>query len=235
MQPDPYRYAIFFSPPPHSPWWDAGNQWLGRACTSAAAQAAWSTDPSHADLLTQLTCEPRRYGWHATIKAPFALALGESHAGLRDGLQAFCDRHAAFSLPPLRVGGLGRFLALLPVYESAQLQELATACVTQLHRYAAPLSSAELERRRGRGALNSAQESLLMKWGYPWVLENFRFHFSLTGDLDGIPDEARQAVLRAAAETFHALPDVHFDRLSLFAEPHKGGDFLLLEQMELRG
>ena len=48
--------------------------------------------------------------------------------------------------------------------------------------FARPPGAAELERRRKAG-LSAAQEKMLLRWGYPYVLDEFRFHLTLTGRL----------------------------------------------------
>lgn len=130
-------------------------------------------------------------------------------------------------------------MALRPVADDPHLQALAARCVTELQPLAEPLSESELARRRQAAFLTPEQDHMLQRWGYPWVLEHFQFHFSLTGALRdwAVPQEdaALHAVLEAARVHFQDLPACTVDCVSIFAEPEKGGDFVLLEQLELRG
>lgn len=51
-----------------------------------------------------------------------------------------------------------------------------------LDRFRAPVSGAERARRRNAG-LSPPQEALLAQEGYPKVMEEFRFHMTLTAQL----------------------------------------------------
>lgn len=238
MKPEPssspYRCAIYFAPAVGSTWHLRGSQWLGRDAASGAALPQPDVPGLAQARLQQLTAAPRRYGWHATLKAPFTLAPGRSLDDLRQALQALAGQVPRFALPLLEPVLLDGFLALCPASECAALDAIAATCVTQLQPLAAPLDEAELARRRA-GGLSAREDALLQRWGYPWVLEAFRFHFSLTGPLEGVGAPERQALLAAAQAQFGPLAPCAFDHLSLFVEPRKGADFQLLEQVELRG
>jgi hypothetical protein len=135
----------------------------------------------------------------------------------------------------MQVQDLGHFLALVPRHESAELQAVADACVTELHSLAAPLSDAELARRR-KSKLSAREDALLLQWGYPYVLEAFRFHCSLTGPMalaGNLTPAQRQSVAAAAAQWFTGLPTLRFDNLALVAEPTPGADFVVLQQFSL--
>lgn len=212
------RHALYFAPAPGSAWWQAGSQWLGRCAATGQALAQPTVPDIPPDTLARLTATPARYGWHATLKAPFVLAPGTPRGTLGTRLAVLCQQFAAFELPPLTVTHLGNFLALVPASESSTLQSVANACVTQLHDLAAPLPPAELARRR-QGGLNTRQDELLQTWGYPHVLEQFRFHFSLTGPLTHEPPEVCEALRAGATAWFAALPACPFDAVSVFVEP----------------
>jgi Protein of unknown function (DUF1045) len=181
----------------------------------------------------QLTAAPRRYGWHATLKAPFSLAQGVSETALRVSVGHLAQSLSAFDMPALEVVQLDDFLALTPDSESANLVAAATACVTQLHHCAAALGGADLQRRRAAG-LTARQDALLVRWGYPYVEEEFRFHCSLTGSLSQLSAHQIEAVEQAAKAFFVTLPTLRFHTLALFVEPTPGADFMLLEHFKLR-
>jgi len=227
-----HRYAVYFAPRAHSPWWLAGSRWLGRCAARGEPLPQPPVPGLSAPELHQWTKAPRRYGWHATLKAPFALAPGADEAQLRASLRALAAEFEAFSLPPLKVAMLDDFLALVPDGDAQAIETLAAACVTRLQPLAAPLAPAELERRRAAG-LTPEEDALLLRWGYPFVLERFRFHLSLTGSLKDAAPAAVEALKEAARHRFDALPACRVDSLSLFVEPRPGSDFMLVEQMEL--
>ncbi|MPN05507.1 hypothetical protein SDC9_152758 [bioreactor metagenome] len=185
------------------------------------------------DEFLRMTAEPRRYGWHATLKAPFRLAEGCDLADVLAGVQSICSGRAPFALPSLQVTRMGNFLGLRPRHASSALDALAADCVRQLQPLAAPLSDDELARRR-RAGLTPEQDALLQSWGYPWVLNHFRFHLSLTGPLDTVPSEQIQSVMHEATRHFYQLPVCVIDSVSVFAEPTEGADFRLIEQIRFQ-
>lgn len=173
------RYAIYYAPPAEAGWSRFGTRWLGWDLETG-------TEVPHPDVpvldIAAITAVPRKYGLHATMKPPMRLAPGTT----LDGMQAACERLAATQRPVtldgLEIARLGRFLALRPVGDTAALDGLAAACVTQLDSFRAAAPEQELERRRAAG-LTDAQEANLRQWGYPYVLDQFRFHITLTGKL----------------------------------------------------
>jgi hypothetical protein len=187
-----------------------------------------------------LTSAPRRYGWHATLKAPFTLAAHATPDMLLKAVQQLASRLQSFDMPALQVTRLGDFLALAPQTRSSAIDALAQACVLDLHDFAEPLSEAELQRRR-KSRLTPEEDALLLRWGYPHVLDHFRFHCSLTGPLNGshngsltaLDDRAITAVQDAAQAYFGVLPPHRFDNIGVFVEPVAGGDFALLQQFPL--
>ena len=228
-----HRYAIYFAPLPDTPWWQAGSAWLGRcAITQMILPQPVIAGVSDTELLA-LTAAPRRYGWHATLKAPFALRNGADVQTLREALQSLAQEMVGFDMPPLQAACLDDFLALVPQGNCDSLHAVAQACVTKLHTLAAPLSPAELQRRR-KANLSSEQDALLLRWGYPYVMEHFRFHCSLTGSLRGVKAQQVHALEDAAQAWFGTLPRCRFDSLALFAEPAPGADMVLVEHMRLK-
>jgi hypothetical protein len=224
------RHAVYWVPPAGSAWADAGARWLGR-CIDGGAPAAQPVPEAEAATFAALTAQPRRYGWHATLRAPFRLADGCTPRELLGALRALADALAPFELPELAPRRLGDFLALCPTRPCASLQELAAACVTQLQPCAAPPGAADIARR---GALTARQHELLLRWGYPYVLEEFRFHMSLS---DGGCSEAELEHLEQIARPwFAALPQpLRVEALAWCVEPRPGAPFLRIASLPLAG
>lgn len=229
----PYRCAVYFVSDIHSAWWQAGSAWLGRCAATGLPLA----QPSLVGISRQeqwaLTADPRRYGWHATLKAPFKLAPSENLKSVMTALQELANTLTAFDLPALQVSTKGGFMALRPVGDLSRINSTAAVCVKDLHRLAKPLSESDLARRR-QAPLSPEQDRLMLAWGYPYVLDEFEFHLSLTQKLDGISDAMRATWLQAAQAHFAPLGICRFDRLALFVEPERGADFVLFDQVALR-
>ena len=226
-----HRHAAYFSPAPGSQAWLLGTQWLGRCPHSGQAltqpkPAGWEPED-----FAQRTRDPRRYGWHATLKAPFTLASECNTDTLRSGfLGVAAGAGAPFTLH-LELARLGNFLALVPRQPCAALQALADACVRQLHPFAAPLPPTEIS-RRSRGGLSARQQDMLALWGYPYVMQDFAFHLTLTGSLDGLSaDQVTQLVQHATNWFAPLLSDgQQIDAVSWFAEDAPGADFRWVER-----
>lgn len=234
--PAAHRYAVYFAPRPDSQAWRDGSRWLGRCAATRQSMPQPHIDGVRPEDFQGLTAAPRRYGWHATLRAPFALAPDVDAASLRAAVGALASTLQPFAMPSLQVARIDDFLALVPVSShpaTARLQEVAAACVTQLQPLAAPLSASELARRRS-GGLTPRQDALLQRWGYPFVLEMFRFHISLTGALSQADLATVVAVHAAALAFFVDLPTITFDSLALFAEPAPGADFVLVEHVAMQ-
>jgi len=228
----PYRCAIYFVPEVHSAWWQAGSAWLGRCAATGQSLAQPRLSDISPEAQWATTSDPRRYGWHATLKAPFQMLSGEDVASVVSSLHALAKTLPAFDLPALQVSKQDGFLALRPVGDVSRINSTAAACVKALHRLAAPLSEADVARRR-QAALSPEQDRLLLAWGYPYVFDEFQFHLSLTGRLDGMSEAEQTAWQGAAQAHFHDLPVCRFDRLALFVEPTPGADFQWVDQVEL--
>lgn len=224
------RYAIYYAPEP-GPLADFTARWLGW-------DAASGTRRDHPDLpglprpVSKITAQPRKYGFHGTLKPPFALAAGSSRGQLEDDLGTLANRLAPVTLDGLSLARLGGFLALVPDGDSNALAALAAACVRALDRHRAALSDAALARRRGAG-LTPAQDENLVRWGYPYVMDEFRFHLTLTGRLPRAESEAVEKVLAPLLAPRLPRPFV-VRQLCLFGEA-LDGFFHILSRHPLRG
>ena len=224
------RHAIYFAPPAASPLARFAAAWLGWDPETGAAP-----DPPALPGLPRpraaLTEAPRRYGFHATLKPPFRLAAGTDAAALDAAAAALAASHPPASRSRLRLASLWGFLALVADEPPAELATLANACVTRLDRFRAAPDADELARRRA-GGLDPAAEANLVRWGYPWVLDRFRFHMTLTGPLAADELGPVQRALDEALAPLLAAP-LPVTEICHFAEPADGG-FRVLARHPLR-
>lgn len=226
------RYAIYFSPPPDSPWWEFGSRWLGRDAQRDIDLPQPVLTQIDAAGLRTITASPRRYGFHATLKAPFALREGHTLADLQARMQALARALTPLALGPLRTTALGDFVALVPSAPTGALAQLAAACVTDLDDLRQPLSAADVA-RRDADRLDARGQELLQRYGYPHVLERFRLHFTLTGPVEPpMAQRVVQAVEDLVAHLNASAPLV-LDRLCLFVEPAPGQAFRHIADAEL--
>ena len=223
------RYALYFAPAAGSRLESFGNRWLGRdAETGAPLEQPW-LDGLDGARLRRLTEAPRHYGFHGTLKPPFRLAEGKSEAELQRALGAFASRQEPITLPALRLQEIGDFLALTPRSPVPALSVLADACVTEFDSYRARPEQSELAKRREAG-LSLRQEELLARWGYPYVLDEFRFHLSLTGPIDDAAERGRLMSLLMPLLTPVLAEPVPVRELCLFGQPDRATPFRLVRR-----
>lgn len=225
------RYAVYYAPPDGSALAEFGASWLGWD----AARAQERVQPALDGLTrpaSEVTGRPRNYGFHGTLKPPFRLRGGTTRDGLEAEIDQLAGRIAPFQMPRLSVAALGGFVALVPEGDVSALRDLAAACVMDLDQFRARPGEAELARRR-QTSLSDGQEAMLSRWGYPYVLDEFRFHMTLSGPLSRHDQKSVVAALEPVlTPLLHArLPA---EELCLFGEAGDGR-FHILRRFALTG
>lgn len=230
----PPRYAIYAAPEEDSGLARFGSAWLGRDAAGNETAGPPVLAGAAPERLREITALPRHYGFHATLKPPFPLAAGRSPDDLLRAVQDFACGRRPVAVAGLRLAEIGRFLALVPAGGGGELKRLAASCVKTFDPFRAPATAEEIKRRKERG-LTPAQENLLRRWGYPYVLEEFRFHFTLTGPLADKAEKARLARgLAAVTEKFRRLP-FRVKSICVFFQPSPARPFSLLKRFALGG
>ena len=225
------RYAIYFAAGSDSALTRFGAELLG--------YDAYTGDelPFPADALRiapdwrDVTSDPRKYGFHATLKAPMALAPGKTEADLMAACAAFAG--TARPTPAIRpiVDSISGFIAVIPAEPVDALQQLAADCVREFDSFR-PALTAEDRARRKPEKLSERQRDYLDRWGYPYVMEEFRFHMTLTGRLDA---ERRGPILQMLRERFAALrlDALTIDRIALFRQDDATARFRVIGEWAL--
>lgn len=223
------RYGIYYAPPDEHPLWGLGCQWLGRDPISGDAI---TQPPIDGHDLATITATPRRYGFHATLKPPFRLADGGGEDELLEAVAALAANTVAFDID-LRLAPLHGFLALRPAVPCQAMEELAATCVKTLDHFRAPATEPELAKRRAAG-LNPDQEALLLRWGYPFVLDQYRFHLTLSERLDSEALAHLQYAFAdwAGTERFDTVP---VDGVCVYRQGDMEQPFRLLRRIAFRG
>ncbi|WP_019644822.1 DUF1045 domain-containing protein [Novispirillum itersonii] len=232
------RYALYYAPPAGSDLERTAARWLGRGVDGTPHDQPELAGLS-AEEIRALTAAPRFYGFHATLKAPFELADGSDEDGLLKAAGTLMAGQAAFDLPPLAVTRLGGFLALIPQQPSAALQAFAGRCVTELDRFRRPETPEQQASRRAKG-LTPAEDAHLTRWGYPYVLDTFRFHMTLTGPLSGLLNgqgDRTAALTRDLAALFSGcgLERLRLTEVAIYRQPDRDQPFTLWRRMPAGG
>jgi hypothetical protein len=218
------RYAIYWAPEPDSALADFGRRWLGSDPESGEASGDRETLGVDAGLVERATAAPRRYGLHATMKAPFRLAPGMDEAALNDALLAFCAPRRRVRAGCLRLARFANWLALIPSAPLADLDWLASECVVHFDRFRAPLN--DEDRARRSGLADPLRRRYFEQFGYPDVLTAFAFHITLAGPLPPAELDTIEAALRPATAAFTGEPFL-LRSLCCFGDPGEGRLFQL--------
>jgi putative phosphonate metabolism protein len=178
-----------------------------------------------------VTSDPRKYGFHATLKAPMTLAPGRTEAELAIACATFAAK--ARPIPVIRpvVDSISGFIAVIPAEPVDALQQLAADCVRDFDGFRAALTAADRARRRPE-KLSERQRDHLDRWGYPYVMEEFRFHMTLTGRLDA---DRRGPILDMLRTRFAALglATLAIDRMALFRQDTAHARFRIVGEWAL--
>jgi hypothetical protein len=216
----PARIALYYAPPATSDWWRAGCEWLGRDP---------ETNTKSATAAATLTHTPRRYGWHGTLVAPFRLREGVTFQDMLTAARAWAHSQTRFDMPVAPVE-MGHFVALQAVdhQDAERVRVLAESALRALDSSRARPSREENEKRVTPG-MNARQLALLHEWGYPYVLDEFRFHMTLSSSLDSAA--LRRGIIEDWSARCNALGALPYHGAALFVEPEAGAPFELVERL----
>jgi putative phosphonate metabolism protein len=226
------RYAIYYVSVPGSDLDRFGAQLLGYDAFSGEdlpfPDGILPSVPDWRDM----TRDPRKYGFHATLKAPLSLAQGRTETELLAACESFAGTSRAIPFITPVVDSISGFIAVVPAEPVAELERLAADCVSALDSFRAPLT-ADDRARRNPSQLTPRQREYLDRWGYPYVFEEFRFHMTLTGPLSV---ERREPVLTMLRNRFSALGlhTLAINRIALFRQDNPDSRFRIVSHWKLR-
>lgn len=222
------RYGIYYAPRPDTELARLANAWLGRDPDTDAAVPQPAIPGLSADVFEKATAEPRRYGFHGTLKAPFRLIEGASEANLIAELSGFAASREPIPVGRIKADTLHGFVALVPDGDAEALSSFAGEIVRHFDRFRPPLSP-EDRARRNPSMLSERQRANLDRWGYPYIFEDFGFHLTLSCRLDG---ETADLLRNFAVRYFAGLLETPLviDGLTLFIEKEPGSPFTVLKR-----
>src|SRR5256886_2149565 len=178
-----------------------------------------------------LTKDPRKYGFHGTLKAPMSLAPGKTEPELLAACEAFAGKPRPIPVITPVVGSISGFIAVVPAAPSPELERLAEDCTREFDSFRALLTP-EDRARRNPSDLTPRQREYLDRWGYPYVMEEFRFHMTLTGRLDAV---RREPILAMLQDRFAELgiERLAIDGIALFRQDDSASRFRTIGQWSL--
>src|SRR6202048_1915964 len=115
------RYAIYYAAAPDTDLDRFGARLLGYDAFSGRDLPFPDGVLQMAPDWCELTRDPRKYGFHATLKAPLSLADGKTEADLVAACETFARK--ARPIPVIRPGvdSISGFIAVMPAQPSAEL------------------------------------------------------------------------------------------------------------------
>jgi Protein of unknown function (DUF1045) len=159
------------------------------------------------------------------------LADGRSEAELLEACAEFARRPRPIPVITPVVGPISGFIAVIPAEPSSELLRLAADCVGAFDGFRAPLTPQDRARRKPE-MLTPRQRDHLDRWGYPYVMDEFRFHMTLTGRIDAV---VREPVLKMLQDRFASidLERLAIDRIALFRQDAARSRFHVLNDWAL--
>ncbi|WFU41673.1 DUF1045 domain-containing protein [Bradyrhizobium sp. CB82] len=225
------RYAIYYAADADSALSRFGAELLGYDASSDR-ELPFPAEALHlASDWHDITADPRKYGFHGTLKAPMALAGSKTEAELAAACAAFASKPRPIPVIRPVVDSISGFIAVIPAEAVSELTQLAADCVREFNAFRAPLT-AEDRARRNPEKLTERQRDHLDRWGYPYVMEEFRFHMTLTGRLDA---QRRGPIIKMLRRLFAALDleTLTIDRIALFRQEVPAARFHIIGEWPL--
>lgn len=225
------RMAIFYAPGSQTPLADFGAKWLG-----------WNVERSHTvphpeidglpAPISDLVATPQKYGFHGTLKAPFRLHGDQTIDGLKGAMKSFSDQRKPFAIGKMKVAKLGSFIAIIQENQSDEFANFASNIVMHFEDYRAPLTDEDIAKRR-KAKLTPRQDELMLKWGYPFIFDQFKFHLTLTGKLS---EQNAQTVCDRLTDHLKPILDTPVEAvdLCLYGE-REDGRFEIIERFPFLG
>jgi len=218
------RYAIYYAPSPGSDLEAFGRRWLGRDHITGKPIEQPPLDALDAAELAEVTKSARHYGFHATLKAPFELATGCDEKALYAKAAEFAAAREPFEAPPLQIAQISKWIAFRFSCQSEDMNRLAADCVRAFEEFRAPLSAADIERRR-KSDLTPRQDEQMLAFGYPYIFDDFHFHMTLAGPLANDRQERVLAVMQTIAPPLGDRP-LLVDAIAIYEQASRDHPFM---------
>jgi alpha-D-ribose 1-methylphosphonate 5-triphosphate synthase subunit PhnG len=218
----PYRYAVYYVPDQDSDLYRLGSSLLGYSLREGK-ELPMAALPG-AGAPGEYSKKASVYGFHSTVIAPFRTQRGKE--GIASAIALALSKHAPFRLAPLRLRLLNGFPALCAEGPMDGFQALEKSLLEALYPLFLPPDPESLGRR---GELNPKQLGYFWKWGYPFVLDEHRFHMTL-----GDPNSS-DGYIGALKNYFPASSTdaLVFGKVTLCAQESPGSRFISLGDFPL--
>ncbi len=223
------RYAVFYLPPSDSPLADFGAQWFGYDIRTGKFREPIQTTTFDLKELTKIS---HRYGLHATLKAPFRLKKKYDLSNLFKRVEKQASKSEPFTYPSMKITQLAGFPALMPKHNRAKMVHLEERLVHKLNKFGKKPDQSTSDRRR-KVKLNALEQEYFRLYGYPYVLDHFRFHLTLC---DKAERSTRSVISSFLEENYSEVltSSLEVREIAVVGERKSDGYFEELERFALR-
>jgi hypothetical protein len=197
------RYGIYYVPLRGTKLAEFGAAVLGYDLDRGQARPRLALPGVSEDRLVQATRRAARYGFHATLKAPFRLAAGLSRVDVLKAAADIADTCRPAIISGLELAMLGTFVAFRPQGSCADVDMIAESFVRGLDHLRATEERDDAKWPPDR--LSAREEELRRAWGYPYVLDQYRFHMTVTDVLESADAAAFMAYLLMGSASFWVI------------------------------
>ena len=224
------RYAVYFSPPEADYLSKFLAGWFGWNAHNGQNVPYHILENLNYDL-SDITKEQYRYGFHGTLKPPFSLVDTKNLNDLKLALVELSKSIKKFEIPSISLKVLNGFVAIVSTTENRPIMALAKKCVEELDLFREVESVERIQRRRSR-TFSKSEEYNLKRWGYPYVMDNFQFHLTMSGRLK--PEVLKNVIEVLNSELQGVLnKPLPIGEICLFGENASNGNFQIIQKFSL--
>ena len=231
------RVAIYFLPKKNSSLENFGKNLLGRDINkkkkiSLTRRQKYFINRGFTffDELKDYCEQPAKYGFHATLKAPFRLKRNVKTKNFYDVISHIAAQHSRFKIKGLKIVYSKKFTFITSRKPNKLLINLENDLVKHLDTFRAELNKTEIKKRIP-DSLTFKQNKYLKEWGYPFVFDQFKFHMTLMNQNNNKLSNKQKLELE---KLIYKISNnvIEFNEISLLGE-NKNGHFEEIKRFKL--
>ena len=221
------RYAIYYAPPKESSLEEFGRYWFG-----------W--DPLNAKLINNKqrinylnrfgiknlknidknVLIAKKYGFHGTLIPPFKLNKNYSTNKLFKKTDEIAKKFKKFKFYKFKLKKINNFYAFVQNKKNSNINKISNRLVKELFKFRSPLTKKEID-KRNPSKLSKLQLNILHKWGYPYLMSEFKFHMTIASEVTG--NKLYFELKKIEKNKKIILNEINnFDKIYIFGENQKG-------------
>ena len=231
------RVAIYFLPKKNSSLENFGKNLLGRDINKKKKISLTRRQKyfinrgfTYFDELKDYFEQPAKYGFHATLKAPFRLKRNVKTKNFYDVISHIAAQHSRFKIKGLKIVYSKKFTFITSRKPNKLLRNLENDLVKHLDTFRAELNKTEIKKRIP-DSLTFKQNKYLKEWGYPFVFDQFKFHMTLMNQNNNKLSNKQKLELE---KLIYKISNnvIEFNEISLLGE-NKNGHFEEIKRFKL--